>query len=65
MGLVEHLKLFLVENGFEIGRLDPTLFIKQKKNDQILVQVYVDNIIFGATNNVLFKEFSKCMQETF
>ena len=36
-----------------------TLFIKTKMKDILLVQVYVDDIIFGTTNESLCKEFAK------
>ena len=32
-----------------MGKIDTTLFIKTKENDMLLVQIYVDDIIFGAT----------------
>nr|GEZ23161.1 hypothetical protein [Tanacetum cinerariifolium] len=35
------------ENGFQRGKIDQTLFIKKQKDDILLVQVYVDDIIFG------------------
>ena len=53
----DRLKLFLIDNGFVIGKLDPTLFIKRKRNDQILVQLYVDDIIFGVTNENFARNF--------
>ena len=31
----------------------------------LIVQIYVDNILFGATNKNLCKEFAKCMQGEF
>nr|GEZ37798.1 putative ribonuclease H-like domain-containing protein [Tanacetum cinerariifolium] len=39
---------YLLENGFRRGTIDKTLFIKKIKNDILLVQVYVDDIIFGS-----------------
>ena len=33
-----------------MGQIDTTFFIKTKENDMLLVQIYVDDIIFGATN---------------
>ncbi|GKF14129.1 hypothetical protein Tco_0055591, partial [Tanacetum coccineum] len=39
------------ENGYRRGTIDKTLFLKKDKNDIILVQVYVDDIIFGSTKN--------------
>ncbi|GKB49078.1 putative ribonuclease H-like domain-containing protein [Tanacetum coccineum] len=41
------LSTFLLKNGYRRGTIDKTLFIKKDKHDIILVQVYVDDIIFG------------------
>ena len=48
-----------------MGKIDTTLFIKTKEKDMLLVQIYVDDIIFGATNVSLCEEFSKCMHSEF
>ena len=40
-----------------------TLFIKHKNQDILIVQIYVDDIIFGSTNEFLCKEFSSCMSK--
>ena len=61
----DRLSTFLMENGFERGKVDTTLFRKSSNKEFILVQIYVDDIIFGATNNSLCKEFSKLMQTEF
>ena len=48
--------------------MDATLFIKNIENtdtDMIIVQIYVDDIIFGATNLNLCKEFKHLMQGEF
>ena len=45
--------------------MDTNLFIKRKLNDILLVQIYVDDIIFGSTNDSLCKEFSQDMQNKF
>nr|GEW67508.1 uncharacterized mitochondrial protein AtMg00810-like [Tanacetum cinerariifolium] len=42
-----------------------TLFIKKQKGDILLVQIYVDDIIFGATNKDLCKSFEKLMKDKF
>nr|GEY81455.1 hypothetical protein [Tanacetum cinerariifolium] len=42
----ETLSNYLLENGFQMGKIDQTLFIKKQKGDILLVQVYVDDIIF-------------------
>ena len=57
----ETLAQFLLENGFTRGTIDKTLFYINKGNDLLLVQIYVDNIIFGSTNDKLCQKFSKLM----
>ncbi|GMI84085.1 hypothetical protein HRI_002077800 [Hibiscus trionum] len=61
----ERLSNFLIEKGFEKGKVDTTLFIKRYNNDILVVQIYVDDIIFGSTNECYCKEFSKLMQGEF
>jgi len=61
----EHLSKFLFENGFRRGQIDKTLFIKNKGEDFINIQVYVDDIIFSTTNDSLCREFSKLMSQEF
>ncbi|GKG40909.1 putative ribonuclease H-like domain-containing protein, partial [Tanacetum coccineum] len=53
----ETLSSFLMENSFRRGTIDKTLFIKKKKSDIMLVQVYVDDIIFGSTKKSICTEF--------
>ncbi|GJU96031.1 putative ribonuclease H-like domain-containing protein [Tanacetum coccineum] len=53
----ETLSTYLIENGFRRGTIDKTLFIKKDKDDILLVQVYVDDIIFGSTKKSLCDEF--------
>ncbi|GKD87827.1 putative ribonuclease H-like domain-containing protein, partial [Tanacetum coccineum] len=43
------LSTFLLNHGYRRGTIDKTLFIKKNSRDIILVQVYVDDIIFGST----------------
>ncbi|GKD81461.1 putative ribonuclease H-like domain-containing protein, partial [Tanacetum coccineum] len=52
----ETLAKYLLGNGFKRGKIDQTLFIKKQKGDILLVQVYVDDIIFGSTNKELLKQ---------
>ncbi|GJV42292.1 putative ribonuclease H-like domain-containing protein [Tanacetum coccineum] len=47
------------------GKLDKTLFIRKDKGDILLVQVYVDDIIFGSTKKSLCIEFEKMMHKKF
>nr|GEX15958.1 putative ribonuclease H-like domain-containing protein [Tanacetum cinerariifolium] len=56
---------YLLENGFQRGTMDQTLFFKNQKRDIMLVQIYVDDIIFGATNKYLRKSFEKLMKDKF
>ncbi|GJY43155.1 retrovirus-related pol polyprotein from transposon TNT 1-94 [Tanacetum coccineum] len=50
---------FMVSKGFSKGSIDPTLIITKKGEDILLVQIYVDDIIFGSTNPKLSKRFEK------
>ncbi|GKE19511.1 putative ribonuclease H-like domain-containing protein [Tanacetum coccineum] len=52
----ETLSTYLLANGFRRGTIDKTLFIKKDKDDILLVQVYVDDIIFGSTKNLYIKQ---------
>nr|GEV79020.1 hypothetical protein [Tanacetum cinerariifolium] len=61
----ETLANYLLENGFQRGKIDQTLFIKKQKSEILLVQVYVDDIIFGSTNKDLCKAFEKLMKDKF
>ncbi|GKD10222.1 putative ribonuclease H-like domain-containing protein, partial [Tanacetum coccineum] len=61
----ETLANYLLGNGFKRGKIDQTLFIKKQKGDILLVQVYVDDIIFGSTNNELCARFEKLMKDKF
>ncbi|WVZ64516.1 hypothetical protein U9M48_014018 [Paspalum notatum var. saurae] len=61
----ERLSDFLIEKGFKIGRVDTTLFTKKMDNDLFVCQVYVDDIIFGSTNEELCKEFGMMMAKEF
>ncbi|GJZ71460.1 putative ribonuclease H-like domain-containing protein [Tanacetum coccineum] len=61
----ETLSTYLIENGFRRGTIDKTLFIKKDKGDILLVQVYVDDIIFGSTKKSLCDEFEQMMHKKF
>ena len=52
----EKLSKFLLKNGFSMGKIDNTLFIKKENDDLFIVQIYVDDIIFVATNQSLCKK---------
>nr|GEW12598.1 hypothetical protein [Tanacetum cinerariifolium] len=59
------LSKYLLTNGFQRGTTDQTLFIRRQRGDFILVQVYVDDIIFGSSNPQLCREFEALMHEKF
>nr|GEU40286.1 hypothetical protein [Tanacetum cinerariifolium] len=61
----ETLAKYILENGFHRGKIDQTLFIKRQKDDILLVQVYVDDIIFGSTKKELCTEFEELMHDKF
>ncbi|GJT63375.1 putative ribonuclease H-like domain-containing protein [Tanacetum coccineum] len=61
----ETLSTYLLDNGFQRGQIDKTLFIKRVKGDILLVQVYVDDIIFESTRNEMCIEFKKIMHKRF
>ena len=61
----ERLSNFLLSQGYEREKIDKILFIKNSCKDIIFVQVYVDDIIFGATNVSLREQFVATMQEEF
>ncbi|GJZ03214.1 putative ribonuclease H-like domain-containing protein [Tanacetum coccineum] len=61
----ETLSTYLLDNGFQRGKIDKTLFIRRHKGDILMVQVYVDDIIFGSTKNELCNAFEKLMHEKF
>ncbi|GJS80093.1 putative ribonuclease H-like domain-containing protein [Tanacetum coccineum] len=61
----ETLSTYLLENRFQRGQIDKTLFIKRDQGDILIVQVYVDDIIFGSTKKKLCTEFEKMMHKKF
>ncbi|GJT37603.1 putative ribonuclease H-like domain-containing protein [Tanacetum coccineum] len=61
----ETLSTYLLDNGFHRGQIDKTLFIRRHKDDILLVQVYVDDIIFGSTKKEMSTEFEKLMHDKF
>ncbi|GJR43284.1 retrovirus-related pol polyprotein from transposon TNT 1-94 [Tanacetum coccineum] len=56
---------FLMSKGFTKGIIDPTLFKIKYGEDILLVQIYVDDIIFGSTNPKYSKRFEKLMHSRF
>jgi hypothetical protein len=52
------LRGFLFERGFEMGKVDQTLFLLRQGRDILIVQVYVDDIVFGGSSNSLVARFA-------
>ena len=61
----ERLRDFLLSKGFKMGKVDTTLFTKKLGNNLFVLQIYIDDIIFGSTNQDFCEEFGKMMASEF
>nr|GEY21947.1 copia protein [Tanacetum cinerariifolium] len=61
----ETLSTYLLENRFRRGIIDKTFLSRKDKGDILLVQAYVDDIIFGSTNKSLCTKFEGLMHKKF
>ncbi|GJS28841.1 putative ribonuclease H-like domain-containing protein [Tanacetum coccineum] len=61
----ETLLTYLLDNRFQRGKIDKTLFIRKNKGDILLLQVYVDDIFFSSTKKSLCTKFEKMMHKKF
>ncbi|GJZ67648.1 retrovirus-related pol polyprotein from transposon TNT 1-94, partial [Tanacetum coccineum] len=61
----DRLQAFLIKHEYKMGMVDNTLFTKKKSSNIIIVQIYVDDIIFGSTCQDMCDEFSKIMHDEF
>jgi hypothetical protein len=61
----ERLRDFLLSKGFIMRKVDTTLFTKKNGKDLFVLQIYVDDIIFGSTNQDYYDEFEKMMANEF
>jgi hypothetical protein len=61
----ECLRDFLISNTIKVGKVDPTLFTKTCNGDLFVCQIYVDDIMFGSTNQKSCEEFSRVMMQKF
>jgi hypothetical protein len=55
------LRGFLFERGFEMGKVDYTLFLLRQGKKVLIVQVYMDDIVFGGSSNSLVTRFAEDM----
>jgi hypothetical protein len=65
MACYARLKNFLLDHGYVIGSVDKTLFTLKYGNDFLLVQIYVDNIIFSGSSHVLVSSFQEMIEKEF
>jgi hypothetical protein len=56
---------FLLEHGYVMGSVDKTLFTLNHVTDFLLIQIYVDDIIFGDSSHTLVSRFQKMMESKF
>ena len=61
----DRLIAYLTEHGFKRGSVDTTLFIRKDKNSFVVTQIYVDDIVFGATNDSFAHSFADEMKAMF
>ncbi|GJU24670.1 retrovirus-related pol polyprotein from transposon TNT 1-94 [Tanacetum coccineum] len=61
----DRLKAFLIKHNYSMGMVDNTLFTKKKDSNIIIVQIYVDDIIFGSTCQEMCDDFAKIMHDEF
>jgi hypothetical protein len=59
------LKTFLLEYGYVMGTVDKTIFTLKYDTDFLLVQIYVDDIIFGGSSHSLVSSFQEMMENEF
>ncbi|GKB23015.1 retrovirus-related pol polyprotein from transposon TNT 1-94 [Tanacetum coccineum] len=61
----DRLKAFLIKHDYTMGMVDNTLFTKKKDPNLIIVQIYVDDIIFRSTCQEMCDDFAKIMHDEF
>ena len=61
----DRLTTYLTKHGFKRGSANTTLFIRTDKNSFVVAQIYVDDIVFGATNDSLAQSFADEMKAMF
>jgi hypothetical protein len=59
------LKMFLLEHGYVMGSVNKTLFTLNHRTDFLLVQIYMDDIIFGGSSHTLVSRFQEMMESEF
>jgi hypothetical protein len=59
------LRGFLFSKAFEMGKVDKTMFLLRQGDDILIVQVYMDDIVFGGSSHSLVARFAEDMSEEF
>jgi hypothetical protein len=59
------LRGFLFSTGFDMGKVDKTLSLLRQGHDILIVQVYVDDIVFGGSSHSLVARFAEDMSKEF
>ncbi|WVZ76462.1 hypothetical protein U9M48_024438 [Paspalum notatum var. saurae] len=59
------LKNFLLKSGLVMGSVDKTLFLLSRGGDTLIVQIYIDDIIFGGSSHALVSSFAEQMSREF
>jgi hypothetical protein len=59
------LRGFIISKGFEMGKVDKTLFLVSQGDDILIVQLYVDDIAFGGSSHSLVARFAEDMSNEF
>jgi hypothetical protein len=59
------LKMFLLEHRYVMGSVDKTLFMLKHCTDFLLVQIYVDDIIFSGSSHTIVSIFQEMMENEF
>lgn len=61
----DRLDLYLHGNDFHRSNNEPTLYVKMKGDGILIVCVYVDDIIYTSSSDILVREFKKSMTNEF
>ncbi|MCH83938.1 gag-pol polyprotein [Trifolium medium] len=61
----ERLTEFLINNGYNRGGIDKTLFMKKKEEKIMIAHIYVDDIVFGGTSDMMVEHFVQQMKSEF
>jgi hypothetical protein len=59
------LKTFLLDHGYLMESVEKSLFTLKHDNDFLLVQIYMDDIIFGGSSHVIVSSFQEMMENKF